>query len=109
VNVTSGLAYAPKRGAAVYASSKAGLSMFSRALRLQLIGSPVRVVDVVLPLVDTPMTAGRGRRKMSADEAARALVAGVENGRDTVCIGAARVLPWLARWAPGALQAVMQR
>lgn len=33
----------------------------------------VRVVDVVLPLVDTPMTAGRGCGKISAAKAAEAI------------------------------------
>lgn len=109
VNVCSSLVYAPKRQAAVYAASKAGLSMFTRAMRLQLAGSPVRMVDVVPPLVDTPMTAGRSQRKMSSEAAARALIAGVEAGQNTIHIGAARALPWLARLGPGLLARVMAR
>lgn len=103
VNVTSGLGYVPKRTAAVYSATKAGLHLFTRALRLQLEGSPVRAVEAVMPLVDTPMTAGRGRGKLPPDQAARALLDGLLCGRDEIFIGKARFLPWLHRWAPGLL------
>lgn len=108
VNVTSGLAFAPKRTAAVYSASKAGLHLFSRALRIQLAGTTVRVVEAVMPLVDTPMTAGRGRRTMAPDSAARQLLDGVCAGRHEVYVGVARFLPLMRRWAPGWLERVMQ-
>lgn len=108
VNVTSGLAGTPKRSAAVYSASKAGLRLYTQALRLQVPGA-VRVVEAVMPLVDTPMTAGRGRGKLSADEAARRLIEGLLAGRQDVRIGKARWLPWLQRWAPGVLARAMQR
>lgn len=109
VNITSGLAYVPKRSAAVYSATKAGLHLFTQALRLQLPGPAVRLVEVVMPLVDTPMTAGRGRGKLSADQAAQQLIAGVLAGRQDLHIGKARWLPVLQRWAPGVLARVMQR
>ena len=61
------------------------------------------------PLVDTPMTAGRGRRKLAPADAARQLLDGVRAGRDDVYVGPARMLPLLQRWAPGVLARVMQR
>lgn len=100
VNVTSGLGYVPKRTAAVYSATKAGLHLFTRALRLQLEGSSVRAVEAVMPLVDTPMTAGRGRGKLPPDQAARELLDGLLRGQDEIFIGKARFLPWLHRWAP---------
>lgn len=87
VNLTSGLGYAPKRTAAVYSATKAGLHLFTRALRVQLQGSTLRVVEAVMPLVDTPMTAGR----------------------PDIRVGKARWLPWLQRWAPGVLAQILQR
>lgn len=109
VNITSGLAYAPKPSAAVYAASKAGLSMFSKALRLQLAGSSVQVHEVVLPLVDTPMTAGRGRKKMLAEQAASLALDGLQAGQQTVFVGVAQAIPVLQRWMPGLLQWLMAR
>lgn len=108
VNVTSALAYAPKRTAAVYSATKAGLHLFTRALRLQVPGT-VRVVEAVMPLVDTPMTAGRGRGKLPAAEAARQLIEGLRAGRQEILIGPARWLPWLQRWAPALLARLLQR
>lgn len=109
VNVTSGLAFAPKRTAAVYSASKAGLHLFTQGLRLQLQGSGVRVVEAVMPLVDTPMTAGRGRAKLPAAQAAAQLISGIRRGRDDIFIGQARWLPALQRWAPGVLAHILQR
>lgn len=109
VNVTSGLGYVPKRTAAVYSATKAGLHLFTGALRAQMEGSTLRVVEAVMPLVDTPMTTGRGRDKLSAEQAARQLIEGLLAGNLNVYIGKARWLPWLQRWAPHVLARIMQR
>ena len=109
VNVTSALAHAPKRTAAVYSATKAGLRLFTQALRVQLRGSGVRVVDAVMPLVDTPMTQGRGRGKLPAEQAAQALVAGLLAGQTDLYIGKARWVPALQRWAPGLLARILQK
>lgn len=109
VNVTSGLGYVPKRTAAVYSATKAGLHLFTSALRVQMEGSTVRVVEAVMPLVDTPMTTGRGRAKLSAEQAARRLIEGLLAGNLHVHVGKARWLPWLQRWAPVVLARIMQR
>jgi uncharacterized oxidoreductase len=109
VNVTSGLGYAPKRTAAVYSATKAGLHLFSQALRVQMQGATIRVVEVVLPLVDTPMTAGRGSGKLSAAHVAHQLIEGLLAGKPDIRIGKARWLPWLQRWAPSVLASILQR
>lgn len=109
VTVGSVLAVAPRRSAAVYSASKAGLASFSRAMRLQSRGSGVRFVHAILPLVDTAMTAGRGSGKMSPDEAADALLRAVAHGRSLIHVGKARVVPWMQRFAPRVLAAMMAR
>lgn len=75
--MSSGLALYPKTGAAVYCATKAALHSFSQSLRYQLEKTPVRVVEVILPLVETPMTEGRGRGKISAAQAVDAMVTGL--------------------------------
>ncbi|MGX2993572.1 SDR family oxidoreductase [Streptomyces sp. JNUCC 64] len=102
VNVSSGLAVVPKPSAPVYCGAKSAVRTFTRALRYQCEdGAPhVRVVDAVLPLVDTDMTAGRGRGKIGPAEAARAVIAGALRGRPEVLVGKTRMLPTLMRVAP---------
>jgi uncharacterized oxidoreductase len=60
VNVTSGLALAPKQSSPVYCASKAGLRSFTKALRYQARARApqLRIVEALPPLVDTDMTAG---------------------------------------------------
>lgn len=116
VNVTSGLALAPKKTAPVYCAAKAGLRAFSKALRYQMEdgaaegGPSVRVVEAMLPLVDTPMTAGRETRvgKIAPEQAAREIVAGVLAGRDEVGVGKARVFKRLHRWVPSVAERMLR-
>lgn len=103
VNVTSGLALAPRKTAAVYSATKAAVRTYTKALRYQVqdAGLPLLIVDAVLPMVDTPMTAGRGEgRKISPDLAARTILSGVEHDRTDIHVGPARPFVLLHRLAP---------
>lgn len=102
VTITSGLALAPKRSAPVYCATKAGVRAFTRALRYQCqVAAPhVQVTDAVLPLVDTDMTRGRGRGKMSAADAADAVLRGVHHGTEEVAVGKVKLLRSLMRVSP---------
>lgn len=68
VNVSSGLAIAPKASAPVYCASKAFVRSYSQALRYQLEETSVRVFDLAPPLVKTDMTAGRNEGAITADQ-----------------------------------------
>lgn len=107
-NVNSGLALVPKSESAVYCATKAGLDNFSQGLRLQLAGTPIAVLQAFLPLVDTPMTAGRGRGKMDAAKAARAILHGIETRRADHDIGKVGLLRLLRRLSPALASRVMQ-
>ncbi|HAD24627.1 MAG TPA: oxidoreductase [Alphaproteobacteria bacterium] len=102
VNVTSGLALAPKKDAPIYCASKAALHSFTRALRYQIedSGADISVHDVLMPMVETDMTAGRTGNKLTADDAAKALIAGVERGKAEIAVGQVGILRWLMRLAP---------
>ena len=102
VMVSSGLALAPKRSAPVYCATKAFVRIFAKALRHQCeAGAPhVRVIDVVPPVVDTPMTAGRGRRKLPPEAVAGALLAGLKRDAREIFVGKAAWLPWVQRLSP---------
>lgn len=108
VNISSGLAVFPKERAGLYAATKAGLSSFTTSLRWQLERHGVGVIEVQLPVVDTPMTAGRGVRKIPAGAAAAAILRGVAQGRPVVRVGVARILPLFQRIAPGLGRRIMR-
>ncbi|NVK15783.1 MAG: SDR family NAD(P)-dependent oxidoreductase [Rhodobacteraceae bacterium] len=102
VNVTSGLALAPKRQAPVYCASKAGLRSFTWALRYQAedAGLRVRIIDCVMALAATQMTAGRGRGKISPKAAAAALLDGVAAGNSEIWVGQMKLLRLIHRLSP---------
>lgn len=103
LNVTSGLALTPKRDAPVYCATKAGLRSFTTALRYQAeaSGSQVKVAEVVFPLIDTDMTSGRGRGKITPQQAAAAVVDGLTSGQPVIRVGKIRLLHALHRLSPG--------
>lgn len=109
VNVTSGLAIAPNAGSPVYCASKAGLRSYTLSIRAQLKGTGIRVVEALPPLVDTQMTAGRGKNKMSAAECARQIVAGMEGGKETINVGMVRLLQRVHSLSPALARAIMIR
>src|SRR3954471_1693245 len=55
VNVTSGLAFVPLADTPVYCATKAALHSFTQSLRHQLAATPVAVVEVIPPAVDTDL------------------------------------------------------
>lgn len=109
LNVNSGLALAPKTTSAVYCASKAALENFSRSLRYQLEGTSVAVLQAFLPLVETPMTEGRGSGKMAASDAAAAILSGLENGTTENYIGKSKLLAVLMRIIPSVARNIMKR
>lgn len=110
VNVTSGLALAPKSSSPVYCATKAAVRSFTKALRYQCEDRAphVQVVEAVMPLVDTDMTAGRGRGKISAARAASEIIAGLKAGRREIYVERARMLPALMRLSPPLVERIMR-
>jgi len=114
VNINSGLALSPKSTAASYCASKAGLRGFTKALRSQYVsesrgGPALQVFEVFLPLVDTPMTAGRGSGKLSAHEAVEAILRGVAADTEDIYVGKAKALALVHRLSPRLADALMRR
>ena len=107
MNISSGLGLAPKGTAAVYCATKAGLNMFGEAVRAQRSES-IRVSEAILPLVDTPMTEGRGSGKISAQDAAGQIIAGALSDMDRVHVGKTRLLPAMMRIAPGLVKRILK-
>jgi short-subunit dehydrogenase involved in D-alanine esterification of teichoic acids len=117
VNVTSVLALAPKKTAPVYSATKAGLRAFTQALRYQVddkdhagVGR-ILVTEAMLPLVDTPMTAGRALGsvgKMNPLAAAEEIVRGLEAERPLIRVGKAKAVDVMFRIAPGTVRRLLR-
>jgi uncharacterized oxidoreductase len=109
VFVTSGLALAPKRSSPVYCANKAGLRSFAKSLRAQLRNANwnIEVTEALPPLVDTDMTRGRGRGKISAQTAARQIVEGIQAGKLEIYVGASALLRVINRISPALAEAIM--
>ncbi len=108
MNLNSGLGLVPKTQSAVYCATKGGLNIFTQALRNQLRGSTVRVQQAFLPLVDTPMTKGRGQGKLDAGDVARRIIAGIEGETPDLYIGKVRLLRLINRIAPPLARRIMR-
>jgi uncharacterized oxidoreductase len=74
---------------------------------LQDEGLPVRVIEALPPIVDTDMTRGRGRGKISAQAAARQILAGIDAGRQEIDVGATRLLRLIQRISPALAGRIM--
>lgn len=108
INITSGLAFYPKKNSAVYCATKAGLRNFTTSLRYQLENTPINVHEAILPLVDTPMTHGRSAKKITPAYAAQEIIKGIENNRAEIFIGKTKFIPLLARLSPKLMAAILK-
>ena len=59
INITSGLSFVPKASVPVYCATKAALHSFTLSLRHQLSGTPISVIEIIPPAVDTDL-GGKG-------------------------------------------------
>jgi uncharacterized oxidoreductase len=108
VNVSSVLAIVPKESAAIYCASKAALHSFSRTLRWQLERTQVRVFEVLPALVDTAMTAGRGKGKISPDAVAAEFWAGFQADRTEIFVGKAKAARFINRLSPALAERIIR-
>tara|TARA_R110000772_G_scaffold61838_7_gene139138 strand:- start:1618 stop:2355 length:738 start_codon:yes stop_codon:yes gene_type:complete len=109
LNINSGLGIVPKDESAVYCATKAGLDNFSRGLRAQLESTQVSVLQAFLPLVDTPMTKGRGTGKLHSSEVASQIIAGIEREISDNDIGKVKLLRTINRFFPSIANRIMQK
>ena len=110
VNVTSGLAIAPKRSAPVYCATKAAIHIFSKALRYQMEdNSPnIGVYEAILPLVDTNMTRGRGKGKISPKQVADEVFAAMERNRYEIHVGKVKLFVLIYRIWPQLAEKILR-
>ncbi|MEM9816388.1 MAG: SDR family NAD(P)-dependent oxidoreductase [Cyanobacteria bacterium P01_D01_bin.6] len=103
VNVSSGLAYIPYAPAPVYSASKAFLHAYTQSLRAQLAGTPVRVIELLPPVVDTPLAGDLEPSfpRMSPENLVSAFIQGLKHNADEITPGQSAQLKLMRRLAPG--------
>jgi uncharacterized oxidoreductase len=109
VNTTSGLAIAPRAGGPIYCATKAGLRSYTLALREQLKGTRIHVLEVLPPVVETKMTAGRGGKKMSPQDCAAQIVDAMESNAKEANVGMVKLLRIVESISPALARKIMIR
>ncbi len=82
-------------GSGAYSASKAAAISYGESLRIELRGTPIRVVTIAPGFIATPMTAGNPYRMpflMPVDRFAASAVRAIANGRSFA------VIPWQMGW-----------
>lgn len=108
VNVSSGLALAPKKSAPVYCATKAAIHNGTKALRYQLENTSVKVFEIIPPLVSTPMTEGRGSGKITPQQLVEEFMRGFKKDRLELYIGKAKLLRLIQRISPFIADRIMK-
>lgn len=106
VNVSSGLAYVPFAQAPVYSGTKSALHFWTRGIRPQLKIHGIKVVELLPPVVDTPLAHGAdiadsgSLKPMSPEKLAELFWNGFINGKEEITPGISAQLKFMSRWAP---------
>ncbi|GAB3894370.1 SDR family oxidoreductase [Spirosoma agri] len=102
INTTSILSYVPSILEATYSASKVALRFYTESLRkhLKIVNSPVKVFELIPPVVATEMTADRTDKKITTDVLVNALINGLKTNQLTIRVGDTKSLYVLNRLSP---------
>lgn len=101
LNITSGLIYTPRSIYPFYNATKSALHAFTQVLRHQLKNEPVKIIEVMFPVVDTPWHKGNTpKSSISVEKAVLEMVKGIERNKSEIKVGAVKLLYYLSRIAP---------
>ncbi len=106
VNVSSGLAYVPFAQAPVYSGTKSALHFWTRSIRLHLKPHNIKVIELLPPVVDTPLAHGAdiaeddNLKPMPPEKLANLFWNGYTKGREEITPGISTALKIMSRIAP---------
>jgi uncharacterized oxidoreductase len=107
MNVTSGIAFMPFPISPVYSASKAGLRSYTQALRVQLKNTRIKVFELIAPGSSTPLNdkfknedGFDPRMLMAPEKIVEAALKGMQNDKEEVFPGLAKLMRILSRLAP---------
>ena len=106
VNVSSGLAYVPFAQAPVYSGTKSALHFWTKSIRLHLKPHKIKVVELLPPVVDTPLAHGAdiaeddNLKPMPPEKLADIFWKGYMKGAEEITPGISNALKIMSRLAP---------
>ena len=111
INVSSFLGIVPKKSAPVYCATKAALHAFSKSLRYQMEKTPVKVFEILTPLVDTDMTKGRedDMSKMSPDVLAKEVLLNIGKNNYEIRPGRSKMVLLFNRFFPKIAEGIAKK
>jgi short-subunit dehydrogenase involved in D-alanine esterification of teichoic acids len=71
-------------------------------------GLPIRVFELLPPMVDTAMTEGRGKGKIPPEQVAAALLAGIRKDHAEIRVGKVRMLAPVSRFFPRLAERILR-
>ncbi len=108
INVSSGLAFVPKKSAPIYCATKSAIHSATKALRYQLENTTVKVFEIIPPLVETAMTVGRGTGKISPKQLVDEFLRNFKNDTFESNIGKTKLLRFIHRILPKLADSIMK-
>lgn len=102
INTSSFLSYVPLNLGATYSASKAAMHSYTLSLRdhLKILGSRVKVFELLPPVVATSMTESVERKGIPPEKLINALIAGIKNNRFTIRVGLTKLIYLASRFFP---------
>ena len=106
VNVSSGLAYVPFAQAPTYSGTKSALHFWTLGIRPQLKPYNIKVVELLPPVVDTPLAHGAdiaeddNLKPMPPEKLADIFWKDFKNGKEEITPGISKQLKLMSRLAP---------
>lgn len=105
VNFSSAIAFMTYSSAPIYSASKSGVHAYTKALRLQLDGTPVKVFEVIPPGVNTNLQNDwvlqpNEKQMMSVDKMVGQAIKGLLKNKREIKPGLAAVVKVMSRIAP---------
>jgi uncharacterized oxidoreductase len=101
INITTGLVYVPRAVYPIYCGTKAALHAFTRVLREQMKDEKIDIVEVLMPVVDTPWHKGQPpRMAIPAPKAVDEMLAKLHKGEKEIRVGGVKLLYWINRFMP---------
>ena len=101
INITSGLIYAPRAVYPIYNATKSALHAFTKVLRHQLKETDVKIIEVMMPVVDTPWHKGDVPKiAITTEQAVDEMLLKLEKNQKEIRVGKVWLLYLLSRLAP---------
>lgn len=107
INVSSGYALTPAKSAPVYCATKAALHSFTKSLRWQLENTPVKVIEILPPVVATSAATIKGG--MDPQVFSNLVVRQIEKGKTEIMIGQVMLLAIALHLVPGIIDMILKR